>query len=187
MIITKVICGWVNQRFNTETRRFIDQKFVVGDGVTWESSDGYGYQLFPKGADIRAEVNPRQLCLDFEPGTENEPCLDTEMVQPLTTAQIEAVSNSIQLEQVHVSERNSALNTLAYKMDSKQQPVPLLAKASSFEVGESVLVTPSDDQDALFRNEFMGIVLEVKGDRVLVRDADDDAWDCDAVQCHHVK
>jgi hypothetical protein len=68
------------------------------------------------------------------------------------------------------------------------EPKPLLADPYSFEEGERVLVTPSDDPNDLVRNEFMGVVMGVKnGTYVMVKDADDDVFDVDAVQCHHVK
>ena len=40
MIISKVVVGFVTQRFDTETRRFIDQEFHASDDVTWENEQG---------------------------------------------------------------------------------------------------------------------------------------------------
>lgn len=66
---------------------------------------------------------------------------------------------------------------------------PLLAKATSFEVGEKVLVVPTDDPNDLVRNEFMGTVARIRSDVGLIEvvDADGDSFDVDPVQLHHVK
>jgi len=39
MILTKTTVGFVTQRFDTETGKWIDQKFISGDDVTWEDED----------------------------------------------------------------------------------------------------------------------------------------------------
>jgi hypothetical protein len=67
------------------------------------------------------------------------------------------------------------------------EQTPLLADAHSFEIGEQVIVIPSDNPDDLVRNEFMGVVAGIKdGNIVTVKDQDDNCFDVDAVQVHHV-
>jgi hypothetical protein len=99
------------------------------------------------------------LALIYGQGGVDEPYLNLEMVQPKTQAGV--------------------------IMDA----TPLLAKATSFEVGEKVLVMPTDNPDDLVRNEFMGTVVFIKdgNNLVTVKDADDNCFEVDAVQVHHVK
>ena len=40
MQITKITFGWVNQVFDTETKKFVSQEFVAGDTVVYEDADG---------------------------------------------------------------------------------------------------------------------------------------------------
>lgn len=68
MIINKVTLGFVSQRFDTETRRFIDQAFIAEDGSTWENE--YGEELMPEDE------------LIYGKGGVDEPTLNMEMVQP---------------------------------------------------------------------------------------------------------
>lgn len=97
------------------------------------------------------------LALIYGKGGVDEPYLSLEMVQPTATPVI------------HPGE-------------------PLVATADMFEVGEKVLVVPSDNPNDLVRNEFMGTVIGIKnGTLVMVKDADDDVFDVDPVQVHHVK
>ena len=99
------------------------------------------------------------LALIYGQGGVDEPYLNLEMVQPKTQAGV--------------------------IMDA----TPLLAKATSFEVGEKVLVMPTDNPDDLVRNEFMGTVVFIKdgNNLVTVKDQDDNCFEVDAVQVHHVK
>ncbi len=98
------------------------------------------------------------LALIYGQGGVDEPYLNLEMVQPKTESGV--------------------------IMDAR----PLLANPTNFDVGEKVLVMPSDNPNDLIRHEFMGTVIGVKnGTLVMVKDADDDVWDCDPVQVHHVK
>jgi hypothetical protein len=146
MIITKVTIGFVCQRFDTETRKFVGQEFISDDDVNWEHEDGTPVRLH----DDEAE-------LVYGQGGVDEPNLNPEMVQPKGSGVI---------------------------MDA----TPLLAKSTSFEVGEKVLVMPSDDPDDLVRNEFIGTVVSIQDGKsfVAVKDADDNVFDCDPVQLHHV-
>ena len=102
--------------------------------------------------------NNEDLALIYGKGGVDEPYLNMEMVQPKTQAGV--------------------------IMDA----TPLLAQANAFEVGEQVLVIPSDNPDDLVRNEFMGVVVGIReGNIVTVKDQDDNCFDVDAVQVHHVK
>jgi hypothetical protein len=159
VIITKVIYGWVNQQFDTETRRFVGQEFRGSDERHWENE--MGDELNMANENNRAAV--------YGVGGVDEPYLNMDMVQPLTAAQIEAVRKSIDL------------------------PQPLLAQATSFEVGETVLVTPLEGPTDIpiyeqITHEFMGKVIGIKDDRyVQVKDQDNDVFDCEPIQVHHVK
>ena len=99
------------------------------------------------------------LALIYGQGGVDEPYLNLEMVQPKTQAGV--------------------------IMDA----TPLLAKATNFEVGEKVLVMPTNDPNDLVRNEFMGTIVSIQDGKsfVAVKDADDNVFDCDPVQLHHVK
>lgn len=135
MIIHKIITGFVVQKFDTETGKFIDQEFISSDDTTWEDTNG---------DEVERPDNATELNMD--------------MVQPKQESGV--------------------------VMDA----TPLLAKANFFYEGERVLVTPTDNPNDLVRNEFMGTVIGTKnGNLVMVKDADDDVWDCDPVQVHHVK
>jgi len=96
------------------------------------------------------------LALIYGQGGVDEPYLNLEMVQPKTQAGV--------------------------IMDA----TPLLAKATSFEVGEKVLVTPSDDPNDLVRNEFMGTIVDFRYGKIAVQDQAGDVFDCEPVQLHHV-
>jgi len=63
MIINKVIIGFVTQRFDTESGRFIDQSFTGSDDRTWENNLGDSID------------SP-------EVAGEEEPYMNMEMVQP---------------------------------------------------------------------------------------------------------
>jgi hypothetical protein len=150
MLINKVMTGFVIQQFDTETRRFVRQEFIGGD-AQWE----YGEN---EPLDLDTSEKDRELVYGL--GGVDMPHLNMEMVQPLTTTQIEAVRNSIQ---------------------------PLLAQSTSFEVGERVIVMPSGNPADLVCNEFMGTVVEIKEGIISVKDFADDVFDVDPVQVHHVK
>jgi hypothetical protein len=97
------------------------------------------------------------LALIYGKGGVDEPFLSLEMVQPKVNSGV--------------------------IMDA----TPLLANPTNFDVGEKVLVMPSDNPNDLIRNEFMGTVIGIKnGTLVMVKDAADDVWDCDPIQVHHV-
>jgi hypothetical protein len=40
MIVTKVIPGFVAQRFDTKKNAWLDQEFIAGDGITYEDKQG---------------------------------------------------------------------------------------------------------------------------------------------------
>jgi hypothetical protein len=40
MIINKITVGFVIQEFNTETRKFVGQRFMAGDVVDYETKEG---------------------------------------------------------------------------------------------------------------------------------------------------
>ena len=71
MIINKVIIGFVNQQFDTETRRFINQEFHGSDDRTWENEMGDSLNLTGDDA-----------ALVYGLGGVDEPYLNMEMVQP---------------------------------------------------------------------------------------------------------
>ena len=153
MIITKVIYGWVNQQFDTETRRFVNQEFRGSDERHWE--DEMGNELNMANESNREAV--------YGLGGVDEPYLNMEMVQPNYTVEQPPTAGLPRID-------------------------PLLAKATSFEVGERVIVIPSDEPYDLIRNEFMGTVVGIKdASLVQVKDADDEVFDCDPIQLHHVK
>lgn len=146
MIIQKVITGFVVQKFDTETRKFISQEFIGSDDRDWELENGTAMLNLNDDKDA---------ALVFGLGGVDEPYLNMEMIQPTP---------------------------------AEQPNTPLLAQATSFEVGEKVLVVPSDNPNDLVRNEFIGTVVRIRdGNLVEVVDADGDSWDCDPVQVHHIK
>ena len=100
--------------------------------------------------------NNEDLALIYGKGGVDEPYLNMEMVQPKTQAGV--------------------------VMDA----TPLLAKSTSFEVGERVVVMPSTDPSQLDCDEFMGVVVEIKGNLVTVKDQNNDCFDVDPTQVHHV-
>ena len=46
MIVNKITTGFVIQRFNTETNKFIDQEFIAGDEVSYENVYGESVDTF---------------------------------------------------------------------------------------------------------------------------------------------
>lgn len=72
MIINKVIVGFVSQRFDTETRRFVGQEFIASDDKTWENE--YGEPL-----DLTDDKDAEKV---YGLGGVDEPYLNMEMVQP---------------------------------------------------------------------------------------------------------
>jgi hypothetical protein len=64
MIVNKCTVGFVLQRFDTETGKWIDQDFIAGDEVTYEDEEG-------------KTVDPEDLHVGGK-----EPYLPLEMVQP---------------------------------------------------------------------------------------------------------
>jgi len=64
MIINKVTVGYVTQRFDTKTQKFIGQEFTAADEVTWEDQGGEHVD---------------------SPGDVAEPYLNYEMIQPSTS------------------------------------------------------------------------------------------------------
>ena len=145
MIIQKVITGFVVQKFDTETRKFISQEFIGSDDRDWEREDETAMNL----------SDNEDAALVFGLGGVDEPYLNMEMVQPTIT---------------------------------EQPNTPLVAQATSFEVGEKVLVMPSDNPNDFVRNEFIGTVVRIRdGNLIEVVDAEGDSWDCDHVQVHHIK
>lgn len=40
MIVSKITHGYVIQKFDTKTQKFISQEFVVGDDCTYEDAQG---------------------------------------------------------------------------------------------------------------------------------------------------
>ena len=78
------------------------------------------------------------------------------------------------------------LNMEMVQPKENDQPTPLIANPNSFQVGEQVLVTPLDNGDEPTQ-EFQGQVIGIKDNRyVQVRDQDDNVFDCEPVQVHHV-
>jgi hypothetical protein len=64
---------------------------------------------------------------------------------------------------------------------------PLIAHTTDFEMGEAVLVTPTDNPNDVVQHEFMGRVIGVRNGRyVMVRDQEDNVFDCEPVQVHHL-
>lgn len=63
MILNKITTGFVIQKFDTETQKFIGQSFIAGDDVQWENQEGDKVE---------------------EPGQPNtaDPYLPFEMIQP---------------------------------------------------------------------------------------------------------
>lgn len=89
-----------------------------------------------------------------------------------------------------VDEPNLNLEMVQPKINSGviMDATPLLANARFFELGEQVLVIPSDNPDDLVRNEFMGVVVGFRDNTLVsVKDQDDNVFDVDAIQVHHVK
>jgi hypothetical protein len=68
MIINKITTGFVVQKFDTETRKFISQEFIAGDETEWETVSGR-----PVGHDAD---------LIYGKGGVDEPYLNFEMIQP---------------------------------------------------------------------------------------------------------
>jgi hypothetical protein len=46
MIVRKITVGWVNQYFDTETGKFINQDFTAGDQVDFEDENGDSVEEF---------------------------------------------------------------------------------------------------------------------------------------------
>lgn len=67
MIVTKVINGFVTQRFDTETGKFVSQEFIGSDDRCWEAEGGESLDFVPENAEGE------------------EPYLNMEMVQPVQT------------------------------------------------------------------------------------------------------
>ena len=68
-----------------------------------------------------------------------------------------------------------------------EQPKPLTASAMSFDFGEQVEVVPLDNGYPP-HEEFVGTVIGVKnGEYVMVKDADDNVFDCEPIQGHHLR
>lgn len=64
---------------------------------------------------------------------------------------------------------------------------PLVASPFSFYVGETVEVIPSGEPGDLIQHEFIGTVVGVRnGTHVIVKDQEDDHFDCDPAQVHHL-
>ena len=77
MILTKVITGFVTQRYDTETKQFLDQEFIAGDEVTWERGES--------GCDVGDELdlsNDEDKILVCGSVNGNEPYLPMTMTQP---------------------------------------------------------------------------------------------------------
>jgi len=72
MIINKVILGFVTQRFDTETRRFVSQEFHGSDDRVWENQMGETLDL--SNAKVAEQV--------YGLGGVDEPYLNMEMIQP---------------------------------------------------------------------------------------------------------
>lgn len=143
----------MNQQFDTETRRFVNQEFRGSDERHWENEMG-------DELNMANEANREAV---YGLGGVDEPYLNMEMVQPNYTVEQPPTAGLPRID-------------------------PLLAKATSFEVGERVIVIPSDEPYDLIRNEFMGTVVGIKdASLVQVKDADDEVFDCDPIQLHHVK
>jgi len=63
MIISKVVIGFVTQRYDTEKKQFLDQEFHASDDVNWENE---------MGESVDAPQNDNG----------DEPYLNYEMIQP---------------------------------------------------------------------------------------------------------
>jgi hypothetical protein len=74
MIINKVIIGFVTQRFDTETRRFVGQEFHGSDDRVWENQMG-------ETLDLSDDKDAEKV---YGLGGVDEPYLNMEMVQPKT-------------------------------------------------------------------------------------------------------
>jgi len=79
MLISKVTSGFVVQSFDTETRKFTDQRFVAGDDVKWEKENG-------------DPINENEVHWKREV---DEPYLPFDMIQPYwpSATKIEVVDN----------------------------------------------------------------------------------------------
>jgi hypothetical protein len=77
-MINKITVGFVVQRFDPNTRRFVEQSFVAADHSTWEDSDGN--ELDP--------TNDKDAELIYGKGGVDEPSMNLEMVQPTSTLPI---------------------------------------------------------------------------------------------------
>lgn len=61
MILNKVTVGFVCQRFDTETGKFIDQEFISGDDTTWEDTNGDEVERPDNATELNMEmVQPKQ-------------------------------------------------------------------------------------------------------------------------------
>ncbi len=72
MIITKITNGFVCQRFDTETRRFVGQEFISADDSVWETDMG----------DALCKTDNADAELIYGKGGVDEPTLAMEMKQP---------------------------------------------------------------------------------------------------------
>jgi hypothetical protein len=72
MIINKITIGYVVQKFDTETRKFVDQTFIGSDERSWENELGDPLNL---ADDDDAEAV-------YGKGGVDEPYLNFEMIQP---------------------------------------------------------------------------------------------------------
>ena len=70
MIINKITTGFVIQQFDTDKKVYINQEFIAGDDVNYETVDGN-----PMDDDEMETFN-------FGPLAEEEPYLPFEMIQP---------------------------------------------------------------------------------------------------------
>lgn len=48
MVVRKITVGYVVQEFDTETRRFVSQKFVVEGSSDFENESGFAATPFPE-------------------------------------------------------------------------------------------------------------------------------------------
>ena len=60
MILNKITTGFVIQRFDTETKQFVDQEFVASDDVSFENEYGE-----PVGSELFCDENGDELYLPF--------------------------------------------------------------------------------------------------------------------------
>jgi hypothetical protein len=74
MILNKVITGFVIQRFDTETGKFIGQEFISCDDSQWENSET------ESPIDLTDEKYAEAV---YGKGGVDEPYLNCDMVQPI--------------------------------------------------------------------------------------------------------